>query len=92
MLKEELEAIIASDNVWSGRSTLVLAIGILGEYVVLPFFDKTKGIYLPEEKVAIPRWAERGSARRCWFLEQARSNPRPGQCPGLHRGVNPARI
>ena len=49
-------------------------------------------IYLPEEKVAIPRWAERGSARRCWFLEQARSNPRPGQCPGLHRGVNPARI
>jgi len=47
MLKEELEAIIASDNVWSGRSTLALAIGILGEYVVLPFFDKTKTILVP---------------------------------------------
>jgi hypothetical protein len=40
MLKDELEAIIKSDNIWAGRSTLVLAIGILGEYVALPFFEK----------------------------------------------------
>src|SRR5580700_5605530 len=40
MLKDELEAIIKSDNIWAGRSTLILAIGILGEYVVLPFFEK----------------------------------------------------
>jgi hypothetical protein len=39
MLKDELEAIIASDNDWSTRSTLVLAIGILGEYVVVPYFE-----------------------------------------------------
>jgi hypothetical protein len=37
MTKEELEAAIKLDNLWSGRSTLVLAIGILGEYVALPF-------------------------------------------------------
>lgn len=40
MLKDELEVIIASDSVWSGRSTLVLAIGILGEYAVLPFLEE----------------------------------------------------
>jgi hypothetical protein len=39
MLKDELEAIIASDNAWSGRATLLLAIGILGEYVAAPFFE-----------------------------------------------------
>jgi hypothetical protein len=39
MLKDELEAIIASDNIWSGRATLLLAIGILGEYAALPFFE-----------------------------------------------------
>jgi len=37
MFKQELELIIKSDNVWANRSTLVLAAGILGEYVVLPF-------------------------------------------------------
>ena len=42
MLKDELEAIIKSDNIWAGRSTLVLALGILGEYVVLPFFDDAR--------------------------------------------------
>ncbi len=40
MLKEALEAAIKSDNVWAGRSTLVLAIGILGEYALLPFLEK----------------------------------------------------
>lgn len=41
MLKDELEAVIRSDNVWAGRSTLVLAVGILGEYVLLPFLEET---------------------------------------------------
>jgi hypothetical protein len=40
MSKEELEAAIKAANLWSGRSTLVLAIGILGEYVLLPFLEK----------------------------------------------------
>jgi hypothetical protein len=39
MLKDELEAIIASDNLWAGRCTVLLALGILGEYVVLPLFE-----------------------------------------------------
>lgn len=43
MTKAGLEALLASDNLWSGYATLVLAVGILGEYVILPFFDKTKG-------------------------------------------------
>jgi len=43
MLKDELEAIIASDSIWAGRSTLVLAFGILGEYVILPFLEEKKG-------------------------------------------------
>jgi|SRR5579863_6389656 len=40
MTKEQLEALIKSENVWALRSTLVLALGILGEYVVLPLFEK----------------------------------------------------
>lgn len=40
MTKEALEAAINSANIWSGRATLVLAIGILGEYVLLPFLKK----------------------------------------------------
>jgi hypothetical protein len=40
MTKEQLEALLKSENVWAARSTLILAIGILGEYVVLPFFEK----------------------------------------------------
>ena len=42
MLKDELEAAIKSYNLWSGRSTLVLAVGILGEYVLLPFLNDKK--------------------------------------------------
>ena len=37
--KEQLEAAISWANTWSGRSTLLLVIGILGEYVVPPFLD-----------------------------------------------------
>ena len=42
MLKDELEAIINSDNGWAAKSTLILALGILGEYTVLPFFEHAK--------------------------------------------------
>ena len=42
MTKDELEAAIRVANTWSGRSTLVLAIGILGEYVLLPFLEKKR--------------------------------------------------
>lgn len=40
MSKEELEAAIKLANVWSGRSTIILGIGILGEYVLVPFLEK----------------------------------------------------
>src|ERR1022692_3947670 len=40
MSKEEIETAIKAANLWSGRSTLILAIGILGEYVLLPFVEK----------------------------------------------------
>jgi hypothetical protein len=39
MLKDALEAAIKSDNAWAGRSALVLAVGILGEYASLPFLE-----------------------------------------------------
>jgi hypothetical protein len=42
MTKAELEAAIALANTWSGRSTLILAIGILGEYVGLPFLENKR--------------------------------------------------
>jgi hypothetical protein len=42
MTKEELELAIKSANLWSGRSTLLLAVGILGEYALLPFLDKKR--------------------------------------------------
>jgi hypothetical protein len=40
MTKDELEIAIKSASVWSGRSTLLLAVGILGEYVLLPFLER----------------------------------------------------
>jgi hypothetical protein len=40
MTKEQLEALLKSENLWAGRSTLILVIGILGEYVLLPLLDK----------------------------------------------------
>jgi hypothetical protein len=40
--KEQLEATISWANTWSGRSTLLLAVGILGEYAILPFLDEKK--------------------------------------------------
>ena len=42
MTKDELEAAISGANIWSGRSTLVLAVGILGEYAILPFLEKRR--------------------------------------------------
>jgi len=42
MTKEALEAAIQSANTWAGRSTIALAIGILGEYVLVPFLDETR--------------------------------------------------
>jgi hypothetical protein len=39
MLKDELEAIISSDEAWSTRCTFVLAIGIVGEYVVVKWLE-----------------------------------------------------
>ena len=50
MLKDELEAIIASDSVWSGRSTIVLAVGILGEYALLPFLENNKARWKTSRK------------------------------------------
>jgi hypothetical protein len=40
MTKEQLAALIKSENLWAARSTLILAIGILGEYVILPLLEK----------------------------------------------------
>jgi hypothetical protein len=42
MIKDELEAAISGASIWSGRSTLVLAVGILGEYTILPFLEKRR--------------------------------------------------
>lgn len=42
MTKDELELAIKSANLWSGRSTLILAVGILGEYALLPFLEKKR--------------------------------------------------
>ena len=42
MTKEALEAAIQSANTWAGRSTIALAIGILGEYAVVPFLDEKR--------------------------------------------------
>jgi hypothetical protein len=39
MLKNELEAVISSDERWSGISTLILAAGIIGEYVVIKWLE-----------------------------------------------------
>ena len=50
MTKEELETAIKLANLNSGRSTLLLAIGILGEYVGLPFLE-TKWWYKPTKIV-----------------------------------------
>jgi hypothetical protein len=42
MTKDELEVAVKSANLWAGRSTLILAIGILGEYALLPFLEKKR--------------------------------------------------
>jgi hypothetical protein len=51
VLKEELEAVIKSDSTWAGRSTLILVIGILGEYVVLPFLENKEEIPQPHSNL-----------------------------------------
>jgi hypothetical protein len=42
MTKEDLDALLRHDNLWAERSTLILGIGIFGEYVLPLFFDESK--------------------------------------------------
>jgi hypothetical protein len=67
MLKDELEAIIKSDNGWSGRATLMLAIGILGEYTILPYFEHGgiklfRSIFKGSRPSVLAAWSKRCKA------------------------------